>query len=128
MSPRGANPPIHGVEVDAAGRCAHYREHHDVVALRLPCCGPFSADPVYYACYACHEALAGHLAEPWPRSRFDEAAVLCGACRRALSVARYLASPDACPRCGALFNPGCRRHHPLYFEVDSQRPSRDTAT
>lgn len=99
-----------------------------MVALRLPCCGPSSADPVYYACHACHEALAGHPAAPWPRSRFEEPAVLCGACRTTLSVTRYLASPDACPRCGAPFNPACRRHHPLYFELDSQRPSRDTAT
>lgn len=107
-------PPIHGVEVDGAGRCAHYREGHDVVAFRLPCCEPHS---VYYACHACHEALAGHPTVRWPRNRFDAQAVLCGACRRAQSVAGYLASPDACPGCGAPFNPGCRRHHPLYFEL-----------
>jgi len=53
----------------------------------------------------------------WPRSRFDEPAVLCCVCRRTLTIAGYLASPDACPRCGAPFNPRCRRHHPLYFEV-----------
>lgn len=112
MKPRDPGPPIHGVEVDAAGRCSHYREGHDVVAVRLPCCDR------YYACHACHEVLADHAAARWPRSRFDEPAVLCGVCRRAMSVTRYLASPEACPHCGAPFNPRCRPHHPLYFEVD----------
>lgn len=106
----GTGAPIHGVEVDAAGRCTHHRQGHDVVAIRLPCCER------YYACHACHEALAGHPAARWPRSRFAAPAVLCGVCRRPLSIARYLAAPDACPHCGAAFNPRCRLHRPLYFE------------
>lgn len=98
--------------MDGAGRCEHHRESHDVLAVRLPCCGR------YYACHACHEALAGHPARPWPRERFGAAAVLCGLCRRELSVEGYLASPDACSHCGAAFNPRCRHHHPLYFQVE----------
>lgn len=99
--------------MDAAGRCAHYRGPHDVLAVRPPCCERF------YACHACHEALAGHPARPWPRERFDTPAVLCGTCRRATTIARYLDAPDACPHCATAFNPRCRRHHPLYFEVES---------
>ena len=101
------------MDVDAEGRCAHYAGPNDVVAIRLPCCGR------YYACHACHEALAGHPARPWPRDRFEAPAVLCGVCRRKLAVAHYLASPDACSHCGAPFNPRCRRHHFLYFEVET---------
>lgn len=95
--------------MDARGRCAHYHGPHDIVAIRLPCCGR------YYACHACHEELENHDAEPWTRGRFRSRAVLCGGCGAELSVAEYLASDFSCPRCDAAFNPRCARHHPLYF-------------
>lgn len=106
-----SGPEIHGVDVDAGGRCAHYGAPHDIVSIRLPCCGR------YHACHACHEEVEDHPARRWPRDRFDEEAVLCGECRAALTVAEYLDSPGSCPGCGASFNPGCAAHHPLYFEV-----------
>jgi len=105
-------PPLRGVDVDAQTRCAHYHGPLDVIAVRFPCCG------VYYPCHACHEALAGHPPERWPRDRFDEPAVLCGACRATLTVEDYLGCEHACPRCGAAFNPGCAAHHDLYFQTD----------
>lgn len=102
---------IRGLEVDAEGRCAHYRSPKDVVAFRLPCCGSL------WACHACHAELADHEAERWSPSEFDRKAVLCGACGAELTCAAYLDSPSGCPRCGADFNPRCERHHHLYFEV-----------
>jgi uncharacterized CHY-type Zn-finger protein len=102
--------PLRGVGVDGQTRCAHYHSPRDVIAIRFACCD------VYYPCHACHEALAGHPAERWPRGRFGEPAVLCGACRATLTAEEYLRSGHTCPRCGAAFNPGCAAHHDLYFE------------
>lgn len=104
--------PIRGVGVDASGRCAHWASPRDIVSFRFPCCDG------WWACRDCHDDVAGHPAETWPRTRFGERAVLCGACRTRLAVEVYLASPGACPRCAAPFNPGCVGHHPLYFEVE----------
>ena len=104
-------PPVHGLEVDAQSRCAHWRSAVDIVALKMKCCGE------YYACKDCHEALADHPARVWPRAEWGTRAVLCGACGTELTIAAYLATPDACPACGAAFNPGCRGHHHFYFET-----------
>ena len=134
--------PLRGVAVDPETRCAHWDDPVDVVALRFGCC------EAYYPCDACHDAAADHAAEPWPRGRFDEPAVLCGVCGATLTAREYLngdeearrapeseghdpsgdrASPDchraksddACPRCDAAFNPGCRKHRDRYFETST---------
>ncbi|RAW44302.1 hypothetical protein DQW50_15015 [Halorubrum sp. 48-1-W] len=47
--------------------------------------------------------------------RFDVPAVLCGVCSETLSARTYLDGDDACPACGAAFNPGCRAHRDRYF-------------
>lgn len=101
---------VHGASVDAQTRCAHYASPLDVVAIRFACCGD------YYPCHRCHAEFAGHPAKPWAASAFDTRAVLCGVCRHELTIAEYLAT-DACPRCSARFNPGCRKHTHLYFET-----------
>jgi uncharacterized CHY-type Zn-finger protein len=101
--------PLRGVDVDAETRCAHYATDRDRVAIRFPCCD------VFYPCHACHDARADHPPERWPRDRFDEPAVLCGACGRRLSVAAYLACGHRCPACDAAFNPGCAAHADRYF-------------
>lgn len=102
--------PLRGVGVDPETRCAHWDAAVDVVALRFGCCD------TYYPCFVCHGTAADHPAEPWPRDRFDEPAVLCGCCGATMSAREYLDCDDACPRCGASFNPGCRRHRDRYFE------------
>jgi uncharacterized CHY-type Zn-finger protein len=84
----------------------------DIVAIKMKCCG------VYYACKDCHAALAGHRIQVWPRSEWDQAAVLCGNCRTELTISQYLESASKCPACGAEFNPRCRNHHHFYFEIE----------
>ncbi len=108
-----ARPPVHGLDLDAQTRCAHYRSPWDIVAIRVKCCGE------YYACKDCHEALAGHPLKTWPPTEWNRKAVLCGACGRELSVDEYLACESKCPICAAPFNPECRRHHGFYFEAVS---------
>jgi uncharacterized CHY-type Zn-finger protein len=103
-------PPVRGIEAGAQTRCVHYRSPLDVVAIKMKCCG------VYYACKACHDALAGHPIETWPRSEWNERAVLCGVCGAELSVRQYLECRNKCPACGAQFNPGCGNHHHFYFD------------
>lgn len=105
-----APPEVRGLELDAQSRCAHWHSPLDIVALKMRCCG------VYYACRDCHDALADHRAQVWPREARDTLAVLCGACGAELCIAAYLACDDACPACAAPFNPGCKLHRHLYFE------------
>jgi uncharacterized CHY-type Zn-finger protein len=109
---------VEGVDVDAETRCAHYRTPRDVIAIRMKCCG------VWYACKDCHDALAGHSIRTWPQAEWDEKAVLCGACGHEMSVREYMGCGNACPACRAEFNPGCRAHYHLYFEIElAPRPS-----
>ncbi|WP_404286874.1 CHY zinc finger protein [Glutamicibacter arilaitensis] len=103
-------PTVIGVEVDPQTRCAHYHQDIDVIAIKHFCCGQ------YYPCHLCHAEVAGHQVKLWPAERFGEPAVLCGVCGEQLSVTDYLGTSN-CPACAALFNPGCKLHLELYFEV-----------
>lgn len=103
---------VRGVDLDEETRCAHYHSDRDVVAIRFRCCDEF------FACIHCHDALTDHEPAVWPREAFDEAAVRCGVCGSTFSIASYLESGDACPVCGAAFNPGCAAHHHCYFDVE----------
>jgi uncharacterized CHY-type Zn-finger protein len=102
-------PEVRGIDLDDQTRCIHYRTALDIIAIKMKCCG------MYYACKECHEAVAGHPIQVWPRDEWSELAVLCGACGRELSIAAYMTSSYACPACGAGFNPGCRKHYQFYF-------------
>lgn len=101
---------VRGVDVGAETRCAHYGGERDVIAIRFACCDD------YYPCFRCHEAVADHESEPLPADAGDEPGVLCGACDAVLTVRAYLDADDACPECGAGFNPGCADHYHLYFD------------
>ena len=106
---------VNGIEIDDETRCAHYGSETDVVALRFGCCGE------YYACFRCHGEIADHPPEAWPVRRRSEPAVRCGVCGADLTAEAYV-SVDACPECGARFNPGCADHYHRYFEwVDARR-------
>jgi uncharacterized CHY-type Zn-finger protein len=102
-------PDVLGVGLDGETRCVHYGSALDVIAIRMKCCG------FYYACKDCHDALAGHATQVWPRAEWDEQAVLCGACGTEMSIRQYLDCGNECPACQTQFNPGCRNHHHFYF-------------
>ena len=106
-----SRPEVHGIELDAQTRCAHYRSELDVIAIKMKCCGS------YYACNDCHAALAGHAAAVWPQSEWEQKSVLCGVCGTELSTRQYLDCGNQCPACQAAFNPGCRNHYHFYFEA-----------
>lgn len=107
MAPR---PPVLGVDLDPQTRCAHWRSPLDVIAIKMRCCGD------YYACRDCHDALADHPASVWPKTAWNQPAILCGVCGEELSISQYMACGNECLACGAPFNPGCRTHYHLYFE------------
>jgi uncharacterized CHY-type Zn-finger protein len=81
----------------------------DVIAIKMKCCG------IYYACKDCHMALAGHPISVWPRDEFQQQAILCGTCKRELTIQEYMQCDSRCPHCGAAFNPACANHHHFYF-------------
>jgi uncharacterized CHY-type Zn-finger protein len=105
-------PTVHGLELDPETRCAHWRSSLDVIAIRMRCCDR------YYACHDCHDALEDHAVKVWPKAEWGQPAVLCGVCGHELTVQEYLDSASRCPACAAAFNPGCRKHHHLYFEAE----------
>lgn len=100
---------VHGAVIDGQSRCVHYRSDLDVVALRFRCCGD------WYPCVYCHDAAVAHPRRVWEAEAADRQAALCGYCGTTLTIAQYRRS-TACPACGAGFNPGCARHHVMYFE------------
>lgn len=114
-SPEGFIPVgktlVYGKFIDGFTRCVHYHSVLDILAIKFPCCGQ------YYPCYSCHAECAGHEAHAWPKSRWAEKAILCGACGTEHTIASYLEDPTRCPACKARFNPRCSNHHHLYFEM-----------
>ncbi|RYY64053.1 MAG: hypothetical protein EOO12_10725 [Chitinophagaceae bacterium] len=102
---------VKGKPVDAQTRCVHYQSPLDVIAIRFKCCGD------YYPCIHCHDETVGHPVQRWPEAEWSTRAVLCGVCRHELTIREYFDSAYACPSCGAAFNPGCRNHNHLYFDV-----------
>jgi uncharacterized CHY-type Zn-finger protein len=99
-----------GKTVDTETRCVHYHSEKDIIAIKFYCCNK------YFPCYQCHNELSDHTGTVWPKTRFDEKAVLCGTCKTELSIKQYLNSNSICPSCASNFNPGCTNHHHLYFE------------
>jgi len=111
LSMPSSRPEVRGVDLDAQTRCAHYRTELDIIAIKMKCCG------VYYACKECHDTLAGHPIGTWPQGEWNQAAVLCGACRYEMTIHEYMASGYKCPACKVRFNPGCRKHYQFYFAI-----------
>jgi uncharacterized CHY-type Zn-finger protein len=100
-----------GVNLDSQTRCEHYHGATDIIAIKMKCCG------LYYACTNCHAALADHPTALWPQDEWNQPAILCGACGATLTILQYLQSDSHCPACRAQFNPRCRNHYHLYFQV-----------
>lgn len=105
------HPAVQGMGMDHQTRCVHYRSPLDVIAIKMKCCG------TYYACKDCHDQLAGHPIEVWPRSQWMEKAIMCGQCGTEMTINAYLASNNRCPGCRTHFNPRCANHYHFYFEV-----------
>ena len=100
----------HGNLIDGHTRCVHWHSPLDIIGIKFRCCGKF------YACHSCHAECESHIPERFRASEFGEEAILCGACKRTMSIAAYLGCGDRCPMCGAGFNPRCALHRHLYFE------------
>ncbi|ASK62617.1 hypothetical protein CFK37_10860 [Virgibacillus phasianinus] len=96
--------------IDHETRCKHYHTERDRIAIKFYCCGQ------YYPCYQCHAEHGCGNPEVWPKSMYNQQAVLCGACGTELTIQQYLDSGSVCPSCHASFNPGCSLHAHLYFE------------
>jgi uncharacterized CHY-type Zn-finger protein len=103
---------VRGVKLDGKTRCAHFHGPTDIIAIKMKCCGEF------YACKDCHDALAGHAIEVWPRNEWEQKGILCGGCGAKLGIAEYMQCESRCPVCGAGFNPGCRNHYHFYFAIE----------
>lgn len=101
---------VSGNVVDSYTRCAHYHTELDIIAIKFFCCD------TYFPCYQCHEESGCGSAKVWPKEKYDEKAVLCGACGHELTVNEYLGCNSTCPSCRERFNPGCKLHSKLYFE------------
>jgi uncharacterized CHY-type Zn-finger protein len=105
-----ARPRVLGPVVDDETRCIHYCSPLDVIAIRFACCLDF------YPCHICHAVIADHPAEQWPVGERNQRAVLCGVCGHLVTVVEYL-DAESCPDCTAPFNPGCKLHLELYFQI-----------
>ena len=115
-------PDVRGIDLDPQTRCVHYHSPLDIVAIKMKCCG------VYYACKDCHIALAGHAIAVWPRTEWRQRAILCGACKRELTIQEYMQTDSRCPDCGATFNPACVNHHHFYFEAQEKTTDEKTSS
>lgn len=102
---------VKGKLIDQETRCIHFHSSLDVIAIKFKCCNE------YYPCYQCHEEVADHPAQVWSQNDYDELAILCGVCKRELTINQYVKSRNKCPHCQALFNPNCSRHYHLYFNT-----------
>ncbi len=111
INPKDSNAILVYGQTDNNARCAHYHQSNDIIAIQFYCCREF------YACYDCHQALAGHCAQAWPQEEFNHGAIFCGQCKGLISIEDYLNCGASCPQCAAAFNPYCRKHWPLYFLV-----------
>jgi uncharacterized CHY-type Zn-finger protein len=97
--------------LDNQTRCKHYHSALDIIAIKFKCCH------TYYPCFKCHQEEADHQPERWKKEEWNEKAILCGVCKTELSIQQYFDSKYSCPCCSAAFNPGCIKHHSLYFDV-----------
>ncbi|SRR5581483_1389966 len=102
---------ILGIQIDENGRCAHYATALDIVAIKFKCCNR------YFACHACHEAVASHPAERWEEEEFDCKAILCGQCKEEMTIRQYFSCNSKCLNCKAPFNPKCKAHWNLYLNL-----------
>lgn len=100
---------VKGQTVDNQTRCVHYHTEKDIIAIKFACCNEF------YPCYKCHDEACEHERKQWPKTQFEEKAILCGHCQSLLTISDYLCTAK-CLSCEHSFNPNCSLHAHLYFE------------
>lgn len=107
---------IHGESVkgaiDSETRCRHYHLNVDRIAIKFYCC------QTYFPCHLCHVEYGCGGSSIWPTERFDESAILCGACGKKIRIEDYLHDGTCCSSCGSDFNPSCLLHRNMYFTVE----------
>ena len=104
-------PEIKGRVIDDETRCVHYHSELDIIAIKFKCCF------MYYPCHLCHEEVAGHPKQIWSPDEFETKAILCGHCGNEMTISQYLRSDSTCAYCNASFNPSCKNHWHLYFDI-----------
>ncbi|WP_235062790.1 CHY zinc finger protein [Indibacter alkaliphilus] len=109
---------VFGKSVDHQTRCVHWHSALDVIAIKFKCCDK------YYPCFSCHEEEADHEHQVWPKSEFNQKAILCGVCGHELSIQEYMDADNTCPKCEASFNPGCSNHYHLYFDMPEKNKTK----
>jgi len=102
---------VYGKVIDDNTRCEHYHSTVDIIAIKFKCCDK------YYPCYQCHEEMADHAAQTWNKNEWNVKAILCGACKKELTIQEYIESGNNCPNCKAAFNSSCSKHYHLYFQT-----------
>ncbi|MBO1001984.1 CHY zinc finger protein [Pseudogracilibacillus auburnensis] len=102
---------IKGPVIDQETRCTHYHTELDRIAIKFYCC------QTYFPCHLCHEEAGCGETQVWPQDKFDQKAILCGACGKELTINTYLKGTNKCPTCQAAFNPNCKLHEKLYFAI-----------
>ncbi|CUS24882.1 LAQU0S21e00584g1_1 [Lachancea quebecensis] len=106
-----------GQLVDDQTRCIHWNSPLDVVCFKFECCEAF------YACYSCHESQESHAIKRYNLTLEPaEKVVLCGVCKETMTFEEYRNGKTCgdelgCPYCGAQFNPGCKLHYSIYFDM-----------
>ena len=96
---------IWGLGLDDEGRCSHYHQANDIVALKCSQCKK------YFACYKCHDEIENHKFVSTDKENFP---VMCGHCGILLNFDDY--ALGTCIKCKSVFNPNCHLHWDIYFK------------
>ncbi len=106
------NIRVHGIKVDAKGRCAHWHSEKDIVSFQFP------GDKLFYPCYQCFIAIHGKKPSTWSLKRdAQKKVILCGNCQNLIDLQTYIQHANNCIHCHHPFNPGCKRHWHLYVHI-----------
>ncbi|SCV02318.1 LANO_0F16710g1_1 [Lachancea nothofagi CBS 11611] len=106
-----------GLLIDNQTRCVHWNSELDIVCFKFKCCQKF------YSCHSCHDSLETHTTKRYSLTKDQkEPVVLCGACRNIMTFDQYQSklacgSHLQCPSCRAPFNPNCKLHYSIYFDI-----------
>lgn len=113
---KGSTIQVFGSIYDNETRCTHWHTDKDIIALKFACCGK------YWPCYQCHNSC---MEGPLRKYAVVESAVkvvLCGSCAEEMTFQEYIDCDYACKKCHGEFNPGCKLHYGIYFDLRAMEP------